>query len=256
MLRRPLPHLIFGVISIALCAATLAAQKGGKKPPPPEPAVVPGTVVIRCASEGDASADVICADGSDTYVDSTLPGGDPGVTVQMGSGGNFIWRTSDVAGLTRAHVVRIPGRAQWEFEDCNPQCVANIPEGGLIVYTDPSLQAPENAYVEARTDAGLVTMLDGQTVAARMLMGFPDPQPESNVRWSLYWNPEYYAGTNYGVVTRSGCTWTMRADESALAGLWLFRVGKGKYANAQEGRFTASLEVVFTADPSACQTDW
>jgi len=111
----------------------------------------------------------------------------------------------------------------------------------------------ENAYIRADglLDGSLAAMTDGQTVSAKLLIGFPDPNPTSDIRWSLYWNPEYYAGTDYASVTRSGCTWTITAADDELAGFWLFRVGKGKLRDAQEGRFKAPVEITFTADPAS-----
>jgi len=87
-------------------------------------------------------------------------------------------------------------------------------------------------------------------VPITMLIGFPDPDPASNIRWSLYWNPEYYAGTSWATASRSGCTWTITAANDALAGFWLFRVRQGKIRDAQEGRFAAPVQITFTADPT------
>ncbi len=238
-------HLTFFVLaSLALATAGPLAQKGKNKPPAPEP--VTGTAVIRCTDAADPLPDVICADGQGNYIH-----GEPGVTAWLGENGDFLLRVSADPALDRAHVVRIPDFDTWAFPDCNPKCVANVPDGGLIVYTEPGIG--ENAYVWAgyNLEGGLAAMADGQTgVPIKMLIGFPDPDPTSDIRWSLYWDPEYYVGTDWATASRSGCTWTITADDDALAGFWLFRVNQGKVRNTQEGRFKGPVEITFTADGS------
>jgi hypothetical protein len=233
---------IFVLAVFAMATAAPLAQRGKNKPPAPEP--ITGTAVIRCADESDPLPDVICADGRGAYVH-----GDPGVTAWLGENGNLLLRVSADPALARAHVVRIPDFDDWDFQDCDPACVAPIPDGGLVVYTEP--RDGEHAYVAAGNNlaGGLAGMTDGQTSSITMLIGFPDPDPASDIRWSLYWNPEYYAETDWATASRIGCTWTITAADEALAGFWLFRVRQGKVRDTQEGRFKAPVQITFTAEP-------
>jgi hypothetical protein len=148
------------LLILAACAVVTAAptaQKGKKKPPAPEPVVITGTAEIRCADADDPLPDVICADGNGAYVH-----GEPGVTVWLGENGNLLLRVSVDPAPDRAHVVRIPDVDDWAHQDCDPACVAPIPDGGLVVYTEP--RDGDHAYIGAgnNLDGGLAAMEDAQ----------------------------------------------------------------------------------------------
>ena len=238
---RPVLRPFLILMAFAVATAAPLAQKGKNKPQAPDP--IPGTAVIRCMDESDPLPDVVCADGMGAYVH-----GEEGVTAWLGTNGSFLLRVDTPE---RAHVVRFPASEDW-LHDCDPICVGLIPDDGLIVYTES--RSDSKAYIGAgnNLDGGLAGMGRGETAQITMLIGFKDPDQTSDIRWSLYWHPDYYVGTNYATATRStdGCTWTITAADEALAGFWLFGTGRGRARDTQEGRFKAPVQIVFTADPA------
>ncbi|HET9370300.1 MAG TPA: hypothetical protein VFO19_08630 [Vicinamibacterales bacterium] len=226
--------LLIGTIAI-LCwlPAGLVAQKGkGKPPAPPD---IPGVAEIVCLAGG-----VLCDDGGGPYVD-----GAAGAIVELrtSDAGNFIINTGTGS---RYFTVTIPPRDTWEVSDCPAPCVANVdPVNGLVIPT-----GWDNTYVAASRDGGLASLPIGVPTPTQFLIGFPAPNG-SGQRWSLYWDPGYYEGTEYATVTRTdACTWEIGADDK-LAGFWLFKVGKGAKGNVQEGRFRTSFHITFVASGCA-----
>lgn len=257
MFARWLKLGIVVVAGTALSVAGTLAQGQGKKSKVTLE-YEPGEAIIRCEGPAGTFTDALCGDGSASYVDESLGGGDTGVRVGLReSDNNFRLHFFLDGGATRFATVFFPQPELplEDFECPDADCLAAIGGGrasGLYIVQQ---NQRSGAYVSVTLwdngniiDNGLGSIPVGESADGDGHVVLTDPG-DRGYSWGLWWTERNYPGTTPVTVTRTAqCAWTIVADDNAIAGLRLYNTGlKGKNRNPYEGRFNMPFQIDFTS---------
>ena len=247
-------------VSTALSAAVPLAQGQGKgKKPSPEPvSEIPGEAILGCAGPVGPSTDGLCGDGSASYVDDRLPGGDMGVTVDLGpQNNNLRIRFYLGGGSDRFMTLFFPAPEPLESWECSDgDCLSGLDGARIAGRVDLKEMFGEGGTIgvipkDANGDTlegGFMSIPPGEEADANFNVGLADPYGR-DYRWGLFWAPQNYSQTTPVQVSRSldGCSWTVDATSGDVAGLRIHGATGKKKMDRWEGRFSMPFTLDFIA---------